>query len=67
VEKDKFLWVHVEDLLKSFKENRSSYQIDVKDINGKMHHIRLREYFVEDCLSHPYFESSIKKLGFSLK
>ena len=66
LEKDKFLWIEEERLPKAFQKTRR-YWVTVRDIQGQTHHIRLREFFANDCLSHPDFQKSIEKLRPSLK
>lgn len=61
LEKDQFIWVKAEDLLK-VPFQKSEEEITVQDINSEAHKIKLRKYFIEDCLEHPAFERLLKIL-----
>lgn len=39
----------------------------VRDMGGITPHIRLREFFVKDCLTHGDFQKSVQKLFGSTK
>ena len=62
LEKDQFIWVKAEDLLKAVSK-KFEEEIIVQDINFETHKIKLRKYFIEDCLEHPAFERLLKTLS----
>lgn len=60
LEKDLFLWVRVSDL--DVSRISKEGHVRVRDINGQQHRIKVRLFFVKDCLENPDFRRSLKKL-----
>jgi hypothetical protein len=59
-EKDEFAWLHLESLLAVIKHDIN--KIIVPDIDGKVHEIRLRKFFVEDFLTNPELNKALVNL-----
>lgn len=53
-EKDKFVWLNANDL--------KNKQEKVTDIDGNERSIKLREFFVSDCIEHPEFNTILQSL-----
>jgi hypothetical protein len=53
-EKDQYLWLNAEDIRKQNQQ--------VHDIDGNLHTVTLREFFVQDCISNPDFVNLIDQL-----
>ncbi|AIL13216.1 hypothetical protein IM40_06440 [Candidatus Paracaedimonas acanthamoebae] len=58
-EKEEFLWIDINLLLPAVKKHPQRETFAVKDIEGQTHLIKLRKYFIDDCLLQSVFENII--------
>ena len=58
LEKDLFLWLPVKELL----ETKNIEEFDISDINHQIHHIKLRKFFIDDCLHNENFAKIISTI-----
>jgi hypothetical protein len=59
-EKDEFAWLNLEEIIAAVKKDASF--VKVSDIDGKIHNITLRNYFVEDFIKNPEFNKALLTL-----